>query len=137
MSEPSDRGGPPAQSTASLRLASGPLTGPVLCRVVSMVLARAHCPMDRLDDAMLICDAIAAHAPAHARDGYLAFALATRPGGVELRVGELSEQGARGLLEDAVVPGVGNVLERMTDELRVEPSPNGSGEELVLAINFR
>ena len=51
------------ESSASLRLAKGPLVGPVLCRVVSIVLARANCPMDRMDDAMLICDALSAHAP--------------------------------------------------------------------------
>ena len=120
----------------SLRLANGPLAAPVLCRVVSMVLARADCPMDRLDDAMLACDAISAHAPAHAADGRLAVTLTTGDGQVELRVAELSERGARGLLKDAVVPGVGNVLERVTDELRVEPSQEGGHEELVLAISF-
>src|ERR1019366_10383537 len=59
---------PPAENSVSLRLANGPLSGPVLCRVVSMVLVRADCPMDRLDDAMILCDALSAHAPAHAND---------------------------------------------------------------------
>jgi hypothetical protein len=65
------------ENTVSLRLATGPLVGPVLCRVVSMVLTRADWPLDRLDDALLVCDAIAAHAPAHARDGRLAFTVAS------------------------------------------------------------
>jgi hypothetical protein len=124
----------PYESTTWLRLANGPLTGPVLCRVVSMVLARANCPMDRLDDALLICDAISAHAPAHATDGHLAFAVSARTGGFELRVSELNEAGASRLVQDTVVPGIGNVLERMTDELRIEPT--GSGETLVLALAF-
>jgi hypothetical protein len=127
---------PPRESTASLRLATGPLVGPVLCRVVSIVLARASCPMDRIDDAMLICDALSAHAPTHAADGHLAFAVAARGGQFELRVGDLAAQGASRLVQDTMLPGVGSVLERMADELRVEPATEGAGEELVLGLSF-
>jgi hypothetical protein len=130
----------PAANSVSLRVANGPLAAPVLGRVISMVLARADCPIDRLDDAMILCDALSAHAPAHARDGHLAFTMATEERGIELRVGELAEQGAGGLLADANVPGVGNVLERLSDELRIEPSsssqPPGHAEELVLRLRF-
>jgi hypothetical protein len=129
----------PQANSVTLRVASGPLAAPVLGRVISMVLARADCPMDRLDDAMILCDALSAHAPAHARDGHLAFTMATDERGIELRVGELAEQGARGLLADAEVPGVGNVLERLSDELRIEPSSSaqtGDAGELVLTLRF-
>lgn len=127
---------PAYESSAALRLAKGPLVGPVLCRVVSIVLARANCPMDRMDDAMLICDALSAHAPTHAADGHLAFAVSARSGQFELRVGELSAQAASKLVEDAVLPGVGSVLERMTDELRIEPATDSTGEALVLGLSF-
>jgi hypothetical protein len=127
---------PAYESSAALRLARGPLVGPVLCRVVSIVLARANCPMDRMDDAMLICDALSAHAPMHATDGHLAFSVSVRSGQFELRVGELSAQAARKLVEAAVLPGVGSVLERMTDELRIEPATDGAGEALVLGLSF-
>jgi hypothetical protein len=126
----------PYESTASLRLARGPLVAPVLCRVVSMLLARANCPMDRLDDALLICDAISAHAPGHVQDGSLAFALCARERCLELRVGELTPQSGKRLVDDSVVPGVGNVLERMADELRVESATDGAHEELVLELRF-
>ena len=120
-----------------LRLANGPLAAPVLGRVISMMLARADCPMNRLDDAMILCDALSAHAPAHARDGHLAFTIETDRQRIEMRVGELAEQGATKLLADATVPGVGNVLERLSDELRIEPSSAGEQrEELVLALRF-
>lgn len=131
-----ERGEPAYESSASLRLAKGPLVGPVLCRVVSIVLARANCPMDRMDDVMLICDALSAHAPTHAANGHLAFAVSARGGQFELRVGELDERAASKLVRDAVLPGVGSVLERMTDELRIEPVPDGAGEELVLGLFF-
>jgi hypothetical protein len=128
----------PAANSVTLRVANGPLAAPVLGRVISMVLARTDCPMDRLDDAMILCDALSAHAPAHARDGHIDFTMATDEHGIELRVGELAERGADGLLADADVPGVGNVLERLSDELRIEPSSAESTrtEELVLRLRF-
>jgi serine/threonine-protein kinase RsbW len=121
----------------SLRLAAGPLAGPVLCRVVSMVLARADCPVDRLDDALLACEEIASHGLGYVADGHLAVTLRTDEDQLELRVGELAERGAEGMLAAAAVPGVGNVLERVTDEQRVESAQDGGTQELVLAIGFR
>ncbi len=128
----------PVANSVTLRVANGPLAAPVLGRVISMVLARTDCPMDRLDDAMILCDALSAHAPAHARDGHIDFTMATDERGIELRVGELAERGADGLLADADVPGVGNVLERLSDELRIEPSSAepARAEELVLRLRF-
>ena len=128
---------PPTENSVSLRLATGPLVAPMLCRVVSMVLARADCPMDRLDDAMIVCDALCAHAPSYASDDHLTFMLATDRRGIELRVRELTAQGAGKLLADADVPGVGNVLERLSDELQIEPSGAGdSREDLILTLRF-
>ncbi len=131
------QGNPPAENSVCLRLANGPLAAPVLCRVISMVLARADCPMNRLDDAMILCDALSAHAPAHASDGRVAFTVLTDTEGIELRVGELAEQGATKLLAAVTIPGVGNVLERLSDELRIEPpSSEHSREELILRLRF-
>lgn len=124
------------ENVATLRVSAGPLAGPVLTRVVSMLLARAHCPVDRLDDAMLLCDALIAHAPAHSCDGHLAFKVATSSNGLELRVSALLPGGARELVEDSVIPGLGNVLERVTHELRFEPDSECKGEDLVLALSF-
>jgi hypothetical protein len=127
----------PVENSVFLRLANGPLAAPVLGRVVSMVLARADCPMNRLDDAMILCDALSAHAPAHASAGHVAFTMDIDERGIMLRVGELAAQGATKLLADATVPGVGNVLERLSDELRIESSPTEhSREELILRLHF-
>ena len=49
----------------TVSIAAGPLVGPVLRRVVGMLAARADLPLDRLDDAVLVADLIAARAPAH------------------------------------------------------------------------
>ncbi len=55
----------------------GAAGGPVLCRVVSMVLARADCPVDRLDDALLACEEIATHGLGFVADGHLSVTLKT------------------------------------------------------------
>jgi serine/threonine-protein kinase RsbW len=126
--------GPPG--LVSLRVVSGPLAGPVLNRVASMVLARAQCPLDRFDDALILCDAISAHAPAHVRDSHVAYTLTAAERAIELRVAELRAGGAAGLMNDALLPNVGNVIERYSDSRRVEPAADGEGEELILTIDF-
>jgi hypothetical protein len=119
-----------------LRVSTGPLAGPALGRVVSMVLARTDCPLDKLDDALILCDALSAHAMPHARDGRISFTLDPQPGGLELRVAELERGGAAGVMDDARLPDVGNVIERFSREQRVEPAADGAGEELVLKFAF-
>lgn len=120
---------------ARIRLTDGPLAGPVLCRVVSMILARAEWPMDRLDDAMLVCDALCAHAHAYASDGHLTFSVRAMEHEAELRVGELAPGGATGLMRDAMLPGVGNVLERIAESLSIEREEQGAGSQLVVMLS--
>src|SRR3954466_12826348 len=91
----------------------GPRVGPVLGRVVGMLAARAQCPIDRLDDAMLLTDAVAAHAPAHTAEEHVRVVVAAEDGAIELRVVALAREGARALLADADLPGVGNVFDRV------------------------
>jgi hypothetical protein len=113
----------------------GPLVGPVLCRVVSMVLARADWPMNRLDDAMLVCDALCAHAPAHTSDGRLTFSVQANEREAELRVHDLTDDGASGLARDAMLPVVGNLLEHIADRVSVEADEHGGGSQLVLVLS--
>jgi serine/threonine-protein kinase RsbW len=113
---------------------SGPLVGAVLSRVVGMLAARAQCPIDRLDDALLVTDAVAAHAPARSRDGHVQVAVEARETGLELRVMRLQPDGARAMMHDADLPGVGNIFERIADEVRTEAGDDG--EQLVVRIGF-
>ena len=128
--------GAPANE-AVVRIRSGPFVGAVLSRVVGMLAARAQCPIDRLDDAMLLTDAVAAHAPVHTRNGTVQVVVATDDERLELRVGELRPDGARAMLADGDLPGVGNVFDRVADEVQAATSPDGAAGELVLRLNFR
>ena len=101
-------------------IAAGPLVGPVLRRVVGMLAARADLPLDRLDDAVLVADLVAARAPDHVAQETVDVALQSGERSIDLRVGPLRAGGGRALVVDAVVPGVGNVIEQLSDSVAVE-----------------
>ena len=122
------------ENEASVGLASGPLVAPVLGRVVGMLTARADCPIDRLDDALLVADAISAKAGSFSEDGRVNVRVIARIGSVELHVGPLRAGGAEELVASAALPGVGNVLERVADVL--EPQRDGKGDFLVIRLGF-
>jgi hypothetical protein len=107
------------------------LLGPVLARVVGMLAARAQAPIDRLDDALLLSDAVAAHAPSHAVGGRVEIRVDARRSALSLEVRSLVPGGGAALLEAASVPGVGNVLRHVADETDVRD------DELHLTLAFR
>ena len=122
------------ENQATILVRNGPLLGPVLTRVIGMLAARAQCPIDRLDDALLVADTVAAHSPDHAVDGAVTVALSAKQGLLELTVGSLKPQGADAVLRDADLPGVGNVLERVADAVEVRTQPDG--EQLHIRLGF-
>jgi len=126
----------PALNEATIGLAEGPLAAPVLGRVVGILAARADIPIDRLDDALLVADAVAAKAASFAEDGRVNVRVLAEPGGVELLVGPLRADGASGLIASASLPGIGNVLERVADELESRPGLNGDDEFLRIRLGF-
>ena len=121
---------------ASVGLAQGPLAAPVLGRVVGILAARADCPIDRLDDALLIADAVAAKAASFAQDGRVNVRVVAERGSVELHVGPLRADGASGLIASAALPGIGNVLERVADLLESQSGENGNDEYLRIRLGF-
>lgn len=121
---------------ASIGLAQGPLAAPVLARVVGILAARADCPIDRLDDALLVADAVAAKAAAFADDGRVNVHVVAEAGSVELCVGPLRSDGASDLVASTALPGIGNVLERVADELEPGPAHNGDGDVEYLRIRL-
>ena len=71
------------RNEATMLVRNTPLLGPVLTRVIGMLAARAQCPIDRLDDALLAADTVAAHGPDHARNGSVRISLTARQGFIE------------------------------------------------------
>jgi serine/threonine-protein kinase RsbW len=127
----------PSWNEASLTVANGPLVGPVLGRVVGMLAARADFPIDRLDDALLVADAVAAKAGSFVANGRISVRVVAQIGWVELYIGPLLPDGARDLVASAALPGVGNVLERVADEIASEQSADdGATEYLRIKLGF-
>ena len=124
-----------APNEATMVVRNIPLLGPVLTRVIGMLAARAQCPIDRLDDALLIADTVAAHGPDHTLNGTVVVALTAQEGEIELTIGALRPNGGKALLQDAELPGVGNVLERVADAVEVREDGKG-GEELHIRLGF-
>jgi serine/threonine-protein kinase RsbW len=113
----------------------GPLLAGVLGRTVAMLAARANFSLDRLSDAQLVSDAVAAHALGHAADGPLRVAVDDAERHLEIWVGPLQTNGGQGVVAASGLPGVGLLLEQLVDDVAVER--DGDIETLVLRIAER
>lgn len=113
----------------------GPLLAGVLGRTVAMLAARANFSLDRLSDAQLVSDAVAAHALGHAADGPLRVAVDDTERHLEIYVGPLQTNGGQGVVNASDLPGVGLLLEQLVDDVAVER--DGDLETLVLRIAER
>jgi serine/threonine-protein kinase RsbW len=122
-------------NSARVRVAAGPLVGPVLGRVVAMLAARAHCPVDRLDDALLVVDTLAANSAEHALDGRVTLNVYSRGGELVLRLGPLLAGGGQTIMQRASIPGLGNVLERVADSVSLEELGDGT-QALLVSLRF-
>jgi serine/threonine-protein kinase RsbW len=126
-----------AAPTAGMSIVPGPLVSAISGRVTAMLAARADFPLDRLADAVLVSDAIAAHAENYVAGGDVGLAIQDGDGMLDFRIGPLREGGANGLLTELEVPGFGGSLERLVDNVSVEEPDGGAGEFLVLTIRQR
>jgi serine/threonine-protein kinase RsbW len=112
--------------------ASGRLVGPVLASVIAVLAARAGFSVERLSDAQIVTDAIAAHAADAFPGHHVNAAIDIGERRIDLRVGPLVDGGADRLVTSSAVGGLGSVLERLTDEMAVER--RDGGEDLRLAF---
>jgi anti-sigma regulatory factor (Ser/Thr protein kinase) len=126
---------PPADLVL-VHVTAGPLAGPVLGRVVSLLAARVDFSIDRLSDAQIVSDALAAHSAELALDGQVGVAVHEDERRLDLRVGPLYPGGGDDLVQATDVPGLGRLLEQLADELDVEPirTDDGDGEVLRLRL---
>src|SRR3712207_7567651 len=99
-----------------------------------MLAARADLPLDRLDDAVLVAELIAARAPGHMRGPTVDVALQSADRSLVLRVGPLRPGGGDALVTESAVPGVGNLIEHLADGLEV--APGDDSEALVVHLSY-
>jgi serine/threonine-protein kinase RsbW len=112
--------------------ASGQLVAPVLGSVIAVLAARAGFSVERLSEAQIVTDAIAAHAAEAFPGRHVHAAIDTADRRLDLRVGPLVDGGGDRLVASSAVGGLAPVLERLTDEMTIER--RDGGEDLRLAI---
>jgi serine/threonine-protein kinase RsbW len=111
---------PPAEGVL-LRVAQGPLVGPVLGRVVSLLAARADFSIDRLSDAQIVSDALAQHAGPHTIDGFVGVRIDEARQALEVRVGPLAGGGGEAVVAASELPGLGRIIPRLAGDVEIEP----------------
>jgi serine/threonine-protein kinase RsbW len=127
-------GGATAASDAVVLSApTGPLAQPVLGRVLSLLAARVDFSIDRLSDAQIVSDALAAHVGGQALTGRVEVAVEEADRSLILRVGPLRDGGGDALVAATELPGLGRLLPQLADDIEVEPAA-GAGELLRLRI---
>ena len=109
-----------APRAAGLMIQPGPLVASIASRVTAILAARAEFPLDRLADAVLVSDAISAHASDYISGSDVGLVIEDGEGTLDFRVGPLHEGGGESLLQQMEVPGIGHSLERLVDEVKVE-----------------
>ena len=118
----------------AVSVASGPLVGPVLRRVVGMLAARADLPLDRLDDAVLVADVVATRAAAFAQES-VTVRLQPSVRTLWLRVGPLRPGGVEALLGEAG-PDVPGIILKLADEVHVDAEDPSGFEYLRVCLAY-
>jgi anti-sigma regulatory factor (Ser/Thr protein kinase) len=119
-------------STTALTIAPARLARAVLPRILSVLAARAHFSTDRISDAQLVADSLAAHAPSSLGADRLNLTVSVKVRSIELYVGPLGAGRADRLILDSDVHGLGPVIDKLTDDRRV--AAVGSDEMLALQL---
>jgi len=123
----------PSAPEAELQIEGPRVVAPVLERVIGALAARHPIGIDRLNDVLLLADAVSDEAPRVFPDGSYRFAVGDGDGGIDLRVGPLPEGATERLRDGLSLPEVGGSLETLAD--RVEVEGGESGEYLVVRFD--
>jgi serine/threonine-protein kinase RsbW len=108
------------------------LASAILNRLVGALAARAGFSIDRLSDAQLVTDALAARVAPVLDGSYLNVGIEVLERTVALRVGHLREGGSASLLAGETIGEPGPLIERLTDAIEV--SQAGTREMLRLVM---
>jgi len=125
----------PPPGELSIAVSSGPLAAPVLGRMIAMLAARAEFSLEGISEAELVTDALAAHAPKMIVGNKIQLGIDRSDGQLAVRVGPFEDGGGNRVIEASALGDLPPVLERLTEERRVESSADG--ELLCLVLGAR
>jgi serine/threonine-protein kinase RsbW len=123
-------GPPPGE--LSIAVSSGPLAAPVLGRLIALLAARADFSLEGISEAEVITDALAAHAPKVSIGNRIQLGIDRPNGQLVVRVGPFERDGATRVIEASALDDLPPVLERLTEDRRVEGTANGEVLCLIL-----
>lgn len=129
--EPPEDGVRAVNGEAILVVAPGALAGPALSALIAVLASRAGFSVDRLADAQLVTDTIAAHAEGVADRGFLTLAVDSGERELDMRLGPFSDGGAERLVAATAVGDI-RPLEVLTDEIGTQSLD--AGEYLLLRL---
>ena len=99
--------------TLRAEIVTGPVLQRVLPRIVGVLAARAQLPIDRLNDGLLIADAISAAAQTTLGDDVKLALTARADDTVTLELGPLRHDDAEHLLARTAIRSTGRIVERL------------------------
>ena len=126
---------PPADvvgTDMSLTISPASLSAAILNRFVTGVAARAGFSIDRVSDAQLLVDALAAGLATSLVADRVSFGVDVQPGRLVLRLGPLREGGSASVVDGAAVAEVGPIIGRLVDGSSSEPDETGELLTLVM-----
>ena len=101
-------------------------------RVVAVIAAQTDMPSDRLVESLLVVELAARHSRRYLVGEHIQMSLDRLERGFDVRIGPLVPEGALALVRESELPVVGAVIERLSDGVTVEQTPDG--ERLSLRI---
>jgi serine/threonine-protein kinase RsbW len=124
---------PGTPTTTTVCLAPISLARSVLPRLVIALAARAHFSTDRISDAQMLVDALAAHAQTAVSGDKLSVDVTIEPRDLELHISPLEPGRAQRLIGESELSGLGRVIEKLADRHQV--AITGSHETLTLGLS--
>lgn len=121
-----------ADTATAIAVSPMRLARTVLPRLLSVLAAQARLSTDRVSDARLLADALAAHAPTALDLAHLNVIATTWSRRLELRVGPLRRGGAEALVLGSAIDGLGPIIDKLADDRHV--AGDGGASMLMLTL---
>jgi anti-sigma regulatory factor (Ser/Thr protein kinase) len=131
--DPEPAEGPPAPKEAEVAIDAGAAAKPVIARVLAIAATRAGFSLDRMSDGVLMGDVIAAGAKDDFAEGRVGIQIEECGPNLCLRVGPFQPGGAKRLLDQMELPGMGVSIAKLAD--RVEIVEGDLGEFISIEIS--
>ena len=124
---------PPAPKEAALAIDAGVAAKPVIARVLAIAATRAGFSLDRMSDGVLMGDVIAAGAADDFAEGRVAIDIEECGPNLCLRVGPFAPGGAKRMLDQLELPGMGLFVAKIADRCEVVEGDDGEFLSIVIS----